>query len=158
MKKKIIFYLILFLLVITGIGFLILQYSYSDGQRAGKLVKLSRKGFLPKTYEGTLDLGSGDKLTWDFSIHNNDLGDELSRASGQMVVLEYRELLWPVLYKTKYDVVGWRLQESKNKISNADLCRLVNVLRKSKVMVEQVRPMILKYDADLLGMMRDCQK
>lgn len=157
MKKKIIGYLILLCLVGVGVSYLILSYSYSEGNRVGKLVKLSRKGFLPKTWEGTLDLGSGDRLTWDFSVHNDELGEKLKEQSGKMVNLEYRELLWKLFYRTKYDITSWSLNDRNKNDSNL-LCRFVAVLRKDKAIVEQIRPMIEKYDLGLLTNIRECQK
>lgn len=158
MKKKFIGWSILILILGGAISYGILQYSYSNGQRTGKLVKLSKKGFFPKTYEGTLDLGSGDKLTWDFSVHNEKLGEEIINLSGRMVTLEYRELLWKIFYDTKYDVISYRLVEDPKGDSLKMLCRFVDVLRNNKEIVEMIRPLILKYDPDLLSDIRNCQK
>lgn len=156
MKKKIIGVLILLGLITAGISYLILNYSYSSGNRVGKLVKLSRKGFLPKTWEGTLDLGSGDRLTWDFSVHDDALGEKLQKHSGKMVNLEYRELLWKLFYETKYDVISWELNDAaENDV--AMLCRFVDVLRKDKKIVEMIRPMVERYDSSLLDKIRECQ-
>lgn len=157
MKKKIIGFLVLLCLIAVGASYLILSYSYSEGNRAGKLVKLSKKGFLPKTWEGTLDLGSGDRLTWDFSVHDDELGEKLMNQTGKMVNLEYRELLWSLFYKTKYDVTTWTLNEKSANDINL-LCRFVAVLRKDKAIVEQIRPMIEKFDLGLLTKIRECQK
>jgi hypothetical protein len=156
MKKKILAWLTLIVLILCGISYGILQYSYSTGQRAGKLVKLSKKGFLPKTYEGTLDLGSGDALTWQFSVHDEKLGEKLTSLSGQMVTLEYRELLWKIFYDTKYDITGYKIVEDPRD-SNKSLCRLVQVLRQDKNVVELIRPLIQKYDLPLLNIIRNCQ-
>jgi hypothetical protein len=156
MKKKILGWTLLIILIICAVSFGILQYSYSTGQRSGKLVKLSKKGFLPKTYEGTLDLGSGDALTWQFSVHDEKLGERLTSLSGQNVTLEYRELLWKIFYDTKYDITGYKVIEDLSQ-SNQSLCRLVQVLRQDKTIVEQIRPMIQQYDPGLLTTIRRCQ-
>ena len=158
MKKKIFGWLILILLIICGISYGILQYSYSQGQRTGKLVKLSKKGFLPKTYEGTLDLGSGDALTWDFSVHDEKLGEQILELSGKTLTLEYRELLWKIFYDTKYDIIGFKQVSDSNENSVKLLCRFVEVLRQDKNIVEQIRPLLLKYDSELLEKIRKCQK
>lgn len=157
MKAKIIGSLVVLCLIAVGASYLILNYSYSDGNRVGKLVKLSKKGFLPKTWEGTLDLGSGDKLTWDFSVHDDALGEKLQKHSGKMVNLEYRELLWRIFYDTKYDVISWELND-KGENDRALLCRFVDVLRKNKKIVEMIRPMVQEYDYSLLDKIRECQK
>ena len=98
MKNKIILASILLLAILGAGTFGVLTHSYSNGVRTGKLVKLSKRGMLLKTYEGTLDLGSGDKLTWDFSIHDDKLGAELLKHTGQIVQLEYREILFKLFY------------------------------------------------------------
>ncbi|MFT6070948.1 MAG: hypothetical protein ACJAT2_001815 [Bacteriovoracaceae bacterium] len=156
MKKKIISYLILLSLISGGVCYLVLNYSYSQGNRVGKLVKLSKKGFLPKTWEGTLDLGSGDRLTWDFSIHDDELAERLVKHSGKMVNLEYRELLFKVFYLTEYDVTAFSLND-KNENDKDLLCRFVKVLRQNKGIVEMIRPMILEHDSKLLEEIRGCQ-
>jgi len=156
MKTKLIGILILIGLILAGASYVILNYSYSAGNRVGKLVKLSKKGFLPKTWEGTLDLGSGDRLTWDFSVHDDELGEKLQKHSGKMVNLEYRELLWRLFYETKYDVTSWELTDAKEN-DMAMLCRFVDVLRKDKKIVEIIRPMIQQYDSSLLEKIRECQ-
>ncbi len=156
MKKKILGWLLFFILISTAISYGVLQYSYSNGQRTGRLVKLSKKGFFPKTYEGTLDLGSGDRLTWDFSIHDEKLGKQIIGHSGKMITLEYRELLWKILYETKYDVTGFKLIDQGTS-STEFLCRFVQVLRQNKKLVEAIRPMILRYDFELLPHIQKCQ-
>ena len=156
MKKKVYARCFLIILLFCGISYGILQYSYSTGQRSGKLVKLSKKGLLPKTYEGTLDLGSGDALTWQFSVHDEKLGEKLTSLSGQNITLEYRELLWKIFYETKYDITGYKIVDDPRN-SNKALCRLIIVLRQDKNVVEQIRPMIEQYDPDLLNIIRRCQ-
>lgn len=156
MKKKLIISVVLIGLLTGGIGYLLLSYSYSQGHRVGKLVKLSKKGFLPKTYEGILDLGSGDQLTWNFSIHNDELGKELSKESGKMVRLEYRELLWKVFYQSKYDVVSWKVIRPEEEMTL--LCRLVNIMRKNSNIVDLTRPLIEEFDQDLMINIRECQR
>ena len=74
------------ILIITGlllIGYLtvwvLFDFNISTGKRVGNLVKISKKGkfiFL-KTWEGTLDEGSGDKLTYYFSVKNEKVAQEL---------------------------------------------------------------------------------
>ena len=156
MKTKIIASLILLCIIVGGASYLILNYSYSNGNRVGKLVKLSRKGFFPKTWEGTLDLGSGDRLTWDFSVHDDELAEKLQKYSGKMVNLEYRELLYKIFYLTEYDVISWELNDAGEN-DKALLCRFVDVLRKDKKIVEIIRPLIKQYDSSLINKIRECQ-
>ena len=92
MKIKIIFIFSIALIILGTISYGLLNYPYSEGVRSGKLVKISKKGVVYPTYEGTLDLGSGDQLTWNFSVHSRDVGDKLVKQSGKQVKLQYDEL------------------------------------------------------------------
>jgi len=156
MKKNIILTVVVLGLLTTGLGYLFLTYTYSSGHRVGKLVKLSKKGFVPKTWEGTMDLGSGDQLTWQFSVHKDEIGHELSKHSGKMVRLEFRELLWKVFYETKYDVIAWKVIRPEEEMTL--LCRLVNIMRKNSNIVSLTRPLIEEFDQDLMINIRECQR
>jgi len=154
MKKKIFFTLALIVLILGATSWGLLNYNYSKGYRSGTLVKITTKGMLYKTYEGTLDLGSGDQLTWDFSIHDKELGKQLEKNAGRMVRLEYRELLYKVFYSTKYDVTSWAVVREAG---TENFCRLVNIMRKSRIVVEKVKSLMATYDASLLEQVRKCQ-
>lgn len=92
--------------------------NYSDGFRVGQVIKLSHKGVVFKTWEGTLDQGYLAPQTetgiatrvWDFSV---DEGDTAVRkaiddaiAHNQRVKLYYREkyFQWGFRGDTKYFV------------------------------------------------------
>ncbi len=154
MKKKIFLVVTVIVLILAGISWGLLNYNYSTGFRSGVLVKITKKGAFLKTYEGTIDLGSGDQLTWDFSIHNKEIGEQLEKQAGQFVKLEYRELLYKVIYGTKYDVTAWSIVR---KSGSENFCRLVNIMRKSRFVVEKVKSLISENDASLLEEVRKCQ-
>lgn len=109
---------ILFPIILITIAFIaklvIWDFPVSNGKRVGNLVKISKKGKLFKTWEGTIDEGSGDKLTSYFSVRNTDLGEELYAFEGKQVVIYYEEYLvgWP--WDTKYNVTSWKPQKEKN--------------------------------------------
>ncbi|OIQ20520.1 MAG: hypothetical protein BM556_00835 [Bacteriovorax sp. MedPE-SWde] len=156
MKRKIIGAFVVIFIILGAISYGVVQYSFSHGVRSGKLVKLSQKGVLFKTYEGTLDLGSGDELTWQFSIHDDALGEQLVKQTGQTVRLEYRELLYKLFFGTKYDVEGWSLVGESNDLNY--LCRLVDIMRSNSSIVNYLRPLLEKEDTELLKKIRACQK
>ena len=60
-------WILVVILIASGIGyFTYSQMSYSDGYRSGQLVKISRRGVLFKTYEGSLNLSPNGLMTnWD---------------------------------------------------------------------------------------------
>lgn len=155
MKNKVSLWSIVIILLSGLVVFGLTQFSYSKGVRSGKLVKLSKKGVAIRTYEGTLDLGSGDNLTWDFSIHNSKIAEELQALSGQQVRLEYRQLLFRLFYGTKYDVINFSIVPIQGE--SKWFCRLVNLMRKNHHVVNAVKKMIQNQDPDLLNQVRSCQ-
>jgi hypothetical protein len=73
---------------------LVLAWAYSDGERAGILQKVSRKGWLCKTYEGELAISIIPGVTptiWEFSVRDEHLITALNAALGKRVVLHYTE-------------------------------------------------------------------
>ena len=109
------------IVVVGGIGFLwVCSWTYSDGTRAGQLIKVTKKGVILKTYEGQLNLGglSGDSgedglqgNIWDFSVIKDDVYKDLQNYEGRRVKLSYKERYktMPWLGKTNYIVTGIEL-------------------------------------------------
>jgi hypothetical protein len=73
---------------------------YSDGYRAGTLIKFSRKGFVFKTYEGEINQGGitnpapGTAMMnqiWAFSVKDNAVAEQLNKMEGKVVRLHYRQ-------------------------------------------------------------------
>jgi hypothetical protein len=110
-------------LIIFLLGFGILAYlyfgTYSDGFRSGVVVKVSKKGFLFKTYEGQLNLltfgasKSNNMVaeTFEFSVPTSDTEvvkalEEVS-LSGERVSLHYVEkfVTFPWRGDTKYLII-----------------------------------------------------
>jgi hypothetical protein len=74
--------------------YLVLHWSYSDGERAGYLQKFSRKGWLCKTYEGEMAMTTVPGVApvlWTFTVHDEALAKRLSVMIGQRVSLTYGE-------------------------------------------------------------------
>ena len=158
MKIKIFAVIFILSVVTIASSYLIFTYPYSSGTRSGKLVKLSKKGVFYPTYEGILDLGSGDKLTWEFSIHDKKVGKALSGHSGKNVKLNYDELFFKILFETKYNVKSFNVENSQNGVAeNLAFCRLVNIMRRSLNVVNEIRESILRYDPKLIKDVRKCQ-
>ena len=66
--KKVTIRVIISALVITIAGFAIYaNMNFSEGDRVGHVVKVSKKGVLFKTWEGQLSYGDNKEM-WDFSI------------------------------------------------------------------------------------------
>ena len=73
---------------------LALSWSYSTGERAGLMQKISRKGWLCKTWEGELLLTSipgAIPEKFEFSVRDEELANQLMEHTGQKLVLTYAQ-------------------------------------------------------------------
>jgi hypothetical protein len=71
-----------------------LRWTYSDGQRAGYVQKLARKGWLCKTWEGEMVMAAtpGTMLEkFKFTVHDDGLAAGLSATAGQRMALHYEQ-------------------------------------------------------------------
>ena len=71
-----------------------LSWAYSAGDRAGVLLKFSKKGWICKTYEGELALyvvGGVAPQMWYFSTRDEALAKQLAGVVGQEIQVHYRE-------------------------------------------------------------------
>jgi hypothetical protein len=71
-----------------------LSYTYSSGERAGFLQKVSKRGWLCKTWEGELQMtaipgAAPEKFI--FSTRSDSIAGELNKLSGERVVLDYQQ-------------------------------------------------------------------
>ncbi len=93
--------------VILGVFFLVClgyfvysQLSYSDGYRSGQLVKISRRGVVFKTHEGTLNLSPNGMMTaWEFSVKNAKISSDLQGLEGKQIRVHYEQ---------RYQVFFWQ--------------------------------------------------
>ena len=107
------------LLVIGALGFagwivLMLHWSYATGERAGYVQKLSKKGWLCKTWEGEIALVSMPGTVAEkfyFTVRDDCVASMINQTVGRRVVLHYEEHKWiPIscFGDTGYFVVGVR--------------------------------------------------
>ncbi len=88
------------------------QLSYSDGYRSGQLVKISRRGVIFKTHEGTLNLSPNGMMTaWDFSVKNAEVSKKLQDFEGKQVRIHYLQ---------RYQVFFWQ-GETEYIVDNVEL-------------------------------------
>jgi hypothetical protein len=105
------------ILVVFGIIFFTARYSYtySEGNRAGRLIKFSRQGFMFKTYEGEMNLGGVTNAAnnsmmmnymWDFSVTDQSVADSLLRLEGKDISVHYKQKMGKLPWRgdTKYIV------------------------------------------------------
>ncbi len=82
--------IIIFVLWVT----ITLSYTYSSGDRAGFLQKLSKRGWVCKTWEGEMQLtaipgAAPEKFV--FSVRSDSVAAEMNKLLGKQVVLYYEE-------------------------------------------------------------------
>jgi len=94
MIRAIFIFLGLLILAAVAWVWLTLTWSYSDGERAGYIQKLSRKGWLCKTWEGevamvTMPGAIPDRF--EFSVRDEAVANKINAMAGQRVVLIYEQ-------------------------------------------------------------------
>ncbi len=96
------------IIVVLVIMLWVFSWTYSEGTRAGQLIKFSEKGVVFKTYEGELNMGglrtgeAKDGLEgnlWQFSVLDEDVAKDLVDAEGKRVKLSYKE---------RYKAMAWQ--------------------------------------------------
>ncbi len=106
MKKMITTVIIVLIAVLTAYITFIYFATYSEGYRSGKLVKISQRGIIFKTWEGTLSQGVSDELQFHFSVEgkNKEVIEQLKTLQGRTVKLTYIERFGTFLWMgdTKY--------------------------------------------------------
>lgn len=114
--KKFLFWVIGILVIGGLLYFLTIYYvTYSEGYRAGELVKFSHKGVIVKTWEGEISQGVSEAQIFKFSVEDNqkEVVKLLQDYQGKHVKLTYKErfgtFAW--LGDTKYFVTEVVLTE-----------------------------------------------
>jgi hypothetical protein len=93
------------------------SWSYSTGERAGWVQKLSNKGWICKTWEGELALvslpGSAPEK-FAFTIWDDSVAEQVTKAMGKRVSLHYEQkvgLPGSCFGETRYYVTGVAISE-----------------------------------------------
>jgi len=81
-------------LALGGYILVVTYWSYSSGERAGWVQKLSSKGWLCKTWEGEMAMVSMPGTTTEkfhFTVWDDDIAAQLNKVMGKRVSLHYVE-------------------------------------------------------------------
>ena len=99
--RKLFIGLLVIALLAVAATFLSTQMAYSEGDRAGVVSKLSKKGYVFKTHEGELNVGAQGQVgnmsnnLWQFTIAGGDekltKGIEDAMTTGKRVKLHYEQ-------------------------------------------------------------------
>jgi len=124
MKKFLTYSIVSIVIVLIAYFSFIYFVTYSEGFRAGELVKISKRGLVFKTWEGRLSQGVSEEQQFDFSIQSKDkeVIEKLKELQGKKVKLTYIErfgtFAW--LGDTKYFVKEVEEIEDKKDIENGE--------------------------------------
>jgi len=117
-------------ITLTVVGLVVLSFFYfgvySKGDRVGKVIKISEKGLLFKTYEGQINMeGFGAvqsanifSQTFEFSVEKSrtDVIESLQQAmnEGKRVNIHYIERYWHIFWRgeSKYFVRDVKILEN----------------------------------------------
>jgi hypothetical protein len=97
--------------------FVVSKWSYSSGERAGWVQKLSKKGWLCKTWEGELSLVSMPGAAPEkfiFTVWDDAVAEKITAVMGKRVSLSYDEkvgLPTSCFGETRSYVTGVRVQD-----------------------------------------------
>ena len=86
--------LIAVVLLVAGYFLFVFNWSYSEGERAGWVQKLSSKGWLCKTWEGEMAMvsmpGSMSEKFF-FTVWDDATAEQINKLMGKRVTLHYEE-------------------------------------------------------------------
>lgn len=115
--KRFLIALLVLVLLAAVYFWAVLSWSYSTGERAGWVQKLSDKGWLCKTWEGELALvslpGSVPEKFY-FTIRDDAVAEQLVQVMGKRVSLHYEEkvgLPTSCFGDTRHFVTGFRISD-----------------------------------------------
>ncbi len=90
------------LIVIVGflLYYFICGFTYSEGSRSGILTKISKKGYVFKTYEGEINIGGlyqnnstiVPTTIFYFSVQDKKIYYDLQQAEGKRVIVYYKQV------------------------------------------------------------------
>jgi hypothetical protein len=117
MFKVLVGILVIALLGLAGFTYLTLHWSYSEGERAGYVQKLSRRGFICKTWEGEMAMVTMPGTVAEkflFTVPNEAVAAKVNAAVGKRMALHYQQHRWipsSCFGDTEYFVTDVRVTE-----------------------------------------------
>jgi len=98
MPLKTLRFLLIGLSVLLGLAaawtWLTLNWSYAEGERAGYVQKLSKKGWLCKTWEGEIamvTMPGAIPEKFEFTVRDDAVAQKINALAGKRVVLHYHQ-------------------------------------------------------------------
>jgi hypothetical protein len=97
MIKILVAIIVAVLVLLAGTTWITLHWTYSDGERAGYVQKLSRKGWLCKTWEGEMAMVTMPGTVAEkfyFTVPHEAVAGQINVSVGQRVALHYEQHKW----------------------------------------------------------------
>ena len=97
MLKPIIAAVAAIVVVVALWTWLTLTWTYSDGERAGYVQKLSKRGWICKTWEGEMAMVTMPGTVAEkfyFTVPDDDVAKKINTSVGARVALHYEEHKW----------------------------------------------------------------
>lgn len=113
------------IVLFAAYAWLVMSWSYSEGERAGYVQKLSKKGWLCKTWEGELALITMPGTVAEkflFSVREDAVAQHINQSLGKRVSLTYEEhvgLPTNCFAETSYFVTGIKVIDDPAPIAPA---------------------------------------
>jgi len=117
MIKALVAGIVAVVVLLAGMTWLTLHWTYSDGERAGYVQKLSRKGWLCKTWEGEMAMVTMPGTVSDkfyFTVPDDAVASQINTSVGKRVALHYEQHKWiptSCFGDTEFFVMGMRVVE-----------------------------------------------
>jgi hypothetical protein len=92
--KILAFVILAAVLLFTAYTYVVLHWSYSTGERAGYVQKISKKGWICKTWEGELAMVNiPGSLTekFEFTVPEDAVAEKINQTMGEKVSLTYEQ-------------------------------------------------------------------
>jgi len=115
--KVLLVLLVIVLLGFAGFTWITLHWAYSEGERAGYVQKLSKKGFVCKTWEGEMAMVTMPGTVAEkflFTVPGESVAAKINASVGKRMALHYQQHRWvpsSCFGETEYFVDDVRVME-----------------------------------------------
>lgn len=128
MKKFFRIFLIIAVLALAVFCYFRFYFVFGEGVRNGELNYVVYKGLVFKTYEGKLiqtgiksqSAGTIQSNTFEFSVTDKELAEELMKSSGKIMELHYKEYFGRLPWRGHTKYVVDNIVSMKDKVVNID--------------------------------------
>jgi hypothetical protein len=97
MIKVLVIFLVLAIAGVVGYSWVTLHWSYATGERAGFVQKLSKKGWICKTWEGEMAMVTMPGTVAEkfyFTVPEDAIAAKINASLGKRVALHYKQHKW----------------------------------------------------------------